>query len=63
MSVQLHVSQSILVKPCNKEFHKSPSSGIRVVPCKTTDRHEAITFYKFPNIQTTKIQKQKERLV
>jgi len=61
MLIKLHSSQGSLVKTCNKEVHKNPSSRVRVVPCKRTDRREVIIFCNFANIQTTKIQKQKRK--
>jgi hypothetical protein len=37
---KLEFSQQISEKYSNTKFNENPSSGIRVVPCGQTDRHE-----------------------
>jgi len=37
--MKLDISGKIFEKYSNINFHKSPSSGSGVVPCRRTDRH------------------------
>ena len=43
MLINVEFSRQIFEKYSDMNFHKNPSSGSRVAPCKQTDRHDELT--------------------